>query len=177
MKFNQNCSLHLGKICHDILSKASGDELIDEIKRPSTFQTEIIDSKEELLQRAFEAVDIGEILKASNEVSEKVSELSREEMIDYDTIDDVIMREVKKASAQIECSLSEIDDESNNGLEEMVINDGNKDSATASNASMICLNSSMSIDGNLQEEEVDEEITSEIEGRLLIDKIRAHVNN
>lgn len=71
-------------------------------------------------------------------------------MIDCVTIDDAIMREVKKASTQIECSQSEIDDENNNGLQ-MVIDD-----ATASNASMVCLKSSISIESKNQEK-IDED--------------------
>lgn len=140
--------------------------MINEIRKPSIFQTEIVDSNKELYHRASEVVDIGKILKAYEEVSEKVSEVIREEMIDYDTIDDAIMREVKKAS--IECSQSEIDDESNIGLNVAVIDDSVSESNDL-NDSMRCVNSSMSIVGELREESVDRRADN-IENTLNIDR-------
>lgn len=131
------------------------DDLINEIKNPSFTQEEFIDDEnDELYHRASEVVEISDILKVYDKVSEKVSEASREEMIDYDTIDDEIMREVKKTSTQIKCSQIEIDD---NESGRVVFDDEIKDSVTASNASMICLNGSIGIDDSLLDAKTSDE--------------------
>jgi hypothetical protein len=110
-----------------------------------------VSSDEGKFHRSSEAVGIENILDAVEEVKRKVSEVIQEEVIDYGAIDDVITddddADVKKATSELQ---GEINSEN---YKQMM-------SATQSNASMKCFNSSMSINRHslvLQEEKEEEE--------------------
>lgn len=129
--------------------------LINEIFKPSFNQMEVSYGDSEKIYRSTESVDITQLIEGAREVKSKVLEAIQEEMIDYGTIDDVIMSEEMKTDdekevnvekptmTQIECSAQSEMDEKNESR--MKIEDITGDNATVFNASIKCSRSLMSI--------------------------------
>lgn len=126
--------------------------MIEEISEPSFYHMEVNYGDSQKFDRSTESVDIGQLLEAAQQVKSKVLEMIQEEMIDYRTFDDVIMSGEWKSddeeneeakSTQIECSAQSEMDEKNESR--MKIEDVTGDNATASNASIKCSRSLMSI--------------------------------
>lgn len=126
--------------------------MIEEISEPSFYHMEVNYGDSQKFDRSTESVDIGQLLEAAQQVKSKVLEMIQEEMIDYRTFDDVIMSGEWKSddeeneeatSTQIECSAQSEMDEKNESR--MKIEDVTGENATASNASIKCSRSLMSI--------------------------------